>query len=606
MTPEPRGKLDAMTITTAESAGSVMVNGPEDEIPGWQSIDWRRVEDEVRRLRQRIFTATQAGDLKRVRNLQKLMLRSRASTLLSVRRVTEINAGRNTPGVDGRIVLLPQSKAELADWAQYRSSSWKPRAVKRVFIPKAGGKQRPLGIPVIADRVLQARVVNALEPEWEARFEPKSYGFRPGRGCQDAISAIYLTLKGKNPQRMWVLDADLRAAFDRIDHDHLLAQLGTFPARGLVAGWLKAGVLECGQLAPTEEGTPQGGVVSPLLLNVALHGLERAAGVRYRKLGTHAAETVEGSPVLVRYADDLVVLCHSRDEAQQVKAQLAVWLAPRGLVFNEDKTRIVHADAGFDFLGFNVRRYDGKLLIKPSPAALRRIRERLRTEMKALRGANVSAVLHKIDPVVRGWSAYYRTVVSSDAFSALDDYMWKLTYKWAKHGHQNKSRHWIVSRYFGRFNKSRQDRWVFGNRDTGSHLRKFAWTKIVRHQMVAGTSSPDDPSLTEYWSRRRRSGPAPPLDAFALRLLRLQAGRCPLCGDLLLHADHQPQNPREWERWVMVVRKAVTRHSVALDRGPGTPDMAIRLVHASCRRRQPVGRRGDPALLQAREPSGLA
>jgi len=297
-----------MTTTTAMTGDGVMVNGPEDESLDWLSIDWRPLEDEVRRLRQRIFTATQAGDLKRVRNLQKLMLRSRANTLVSVRRVTEINAGRKTPGVDGRIALLPQSKAELADWAQYRSSSWKPRAVKRVYIPKAGGKQRPLGIPVIADRVLQARVVNALEPEWEARFEPKSYGFRPGRGCQDAISAIYLTLKGKNPQRRWVLDADLKAAFDRIDHDHLLSQLGTFPARGLVEGWLKAGVLDRGQFAPTEEGTPQGGVVSPVLLNVALHGLEGAAGVRYRKLGTHAAESVEGSPVLVRYAD----LCRVR------------------------------------------------------------------------------------------------------------------------------------------------------------------------------------------------------------------------------------------------------------------------------------------------------
>ncbi|WP_220446998.1 reverse transcriptase N-terminal domain-containing protein [Nonomuraea deserti] len=226
-------------MTTTAAAGDGVANGPEDEPLDWPSIDWHTAEEQVRRLRQRIFTATQAGDLKRVRNLQKLMLRSRANTLVSVRRVTEINAGRKTPGVDGRTALLPQMKADLADWVQYRSSSWTPREVRRVFIPKAGGKQRPLGIPVIVDRVLQARVVNALEPEWEARFEPKSYGFRPGRGCQDAISAIYLTLKGKNPQRVWVLDADLKAAFDRIDHDHLLSRLGTFPGRGMIAGWLR-------------------------------------------------------------------------------------------------------------------------------------------------------------------------------------------------------------------------------------------------------------------------------------------------------------------------------------------------------------------------------
>ncbi|MBT2459787.1 group II intron reverse transcriptase/maturase [Streptomyces sp. ISL-86] len=595
-----------MTNTQVKADADVMTNGPADDITDWHDIDWRAVEDEVRRLRQRIFTASREGDLKRVRNLQKLMLRSRANTLMSVRRVTEINAGRKTAGVDGRTALLPQSKTNLVDWAQYRSKTWTPLPVKRVHIPKAGGKKRPLGIPVIADRVLQARVVNALEPEWEARFEPKSYGFRPGRGCHDAISAIYLTLKGKNPQRMWVLDADLKAAFDRIDHEYLLAQLGTFPARELVRHWLKAGVVDGGRFAPTEEGTPQGGVVSPLLLNVALHGMEQAAGVRYRKLGTNAAESIEGSPALIRYADDLVALCHSHDEAQQVKARLAEWLTPRGLAFNEDKTRIVHADSGFDFLGFNVRRYDGKLLIKPSPAALRRIRERLRTEMRALRGANVSAVLHKIDPIVRGWSAYYRTVVSSAAFTALDDYMWKLTYKWAKHGHQNKSRHWIVNRYFGQFNKSSKNRWVFGNRETGAHLRKFSWTKIVRHQMVPGTSSPDDPALAEYWAKRRRKAKPLPLDALGLRLLTQQDGRCPLCRSFLLHADHQPQSPAEWEQWMAVVRRAVTKQHLVLAPDQDTSNVVFRLVHTACRRRHSAAIAPGPAPLHTHEPSGLA
>ena len=403
------------TPPAASSAVAVVVNGPEDDPLDWHATDWRAAEEDVRRLRQRIFTASQAGDLKRVRNLQKLMLRSHANTLLSVRRVTEVNAGRKTAGIDGMVVLLPQAKAELADWVQRRSEPWQARPVKRVYIPKAGGKQRPLGIPVLVDRVLQARVVNALEPEWEARFEPRSYGFRPGRGCHDAIDAIFHVARGANPRRRWVLDADLAAAFDRIDHDHLLSQLGTFPARGLIADWLKAGVVEKGRLAPTEEGTPQGGVVSPLLLNVALHGMEHAAGVRYQRSGVHAGATVSGSPVLIRYADDLVALCHTRDEAEQVKARLAGWLAPRGLVFNEDKTRIVSLDEGFDFLGFTVRRQSGKLLIKPSNAALRRIRERLRTELLALHGANAAMVLVRLNPIIRGWAAYYRTAVSSEA-----------------------------------------------------------------------------------------------------------------------------------------------------------------------------------------------
>jgi RNA-directed DNA polymerase len=357
--PEPKDKLDNMSTSTPVAAASpslpgvAVLNGPEGEPTDWLSIGWQSVEEDVRRLRQRIFTATQAGDLKRVRNLQKLMLRSRSNTLLSVRRVTELNAGRKTAGIDGEVVLLPQAKAELADWVQRRREPWQARPVKRVYIPKRGsmGKRRPLGIPVVVDRVLQARVVNALEPEWEARFEPKSYGFRPGRGCHDAIEAIFNVAKGVNPQRRWALDADLAAAFDRIDHQHLLNQLGTFPARELIAGWLKAGVIEKGRFAPTEEGTPQGGVVSPLLLNVALHGMEHAAGVRYQTSGLQAGVMAPGSPTVVRYADDLIALCHSRHEAEQVKARLSEWLAPRGLVFNEDKTRVVSLDEGFHFLG---------------------------------------------------------------------------------------------------------------------------------------------------------------------------------------------------------------------------------------------------------------
>jgi RNA-directed DNA polymerase len=261
---KPTDKLDTAAEPAADmAAGSGDVNGPEGEVLDWRAIDWRAVEGDVRRLRQRIFTASQAGDLKKVRNLQKLMLRSHANTLLSVRRVTERNAGRLTAGIDGQVVLTARDKAQLVAWVHDQSRSWQPMPVKRVFIPKAGGKQRPLGIPVIADRVLQARVANALEPEWEARFEPRSYGFRPGRGCQDAIGAIYRVLKGSNPLRRWILDADLAAAFDRIDHSHLLAALGTFPARGLVEQWLKAGVMDQGRVAATEEGTPQGGVMTP-------------------------------------------------------------------------------------------------------------------------------------------------------------------------------------------------------------------------------------------------------------------------------------------------------------------------------------------------------
>jgi RNA-directed DNA polymerase len=450
---------------------------------------------------------------------------------------------------DSEVAVLEKGPIYISvreQWVQHSSGPWRARPVKRVYIPKqgTGGKRRPLGIPVIVDRVQQARVVNALEPEWEARFEPRSYGFRPGRGCHDAIAVIYVTGNGKSPKRRWILGADLAAAFDRIDHSHILSQLGSFPARELVKGWLKAGVVEDGRFAPTEEGVPQGGVISPVLLNIALHGMEQAAGVRYHMTGKHAGQTVTGSPVLVRYADDLVALCHTRDEALKVKAQLAEWLAPRGLVFNEEKTRIVTLDEGFDFLGFNVRRYNGKLLIKPSKAAIRRVRERLRTEVRSLRGTNAPAVLIRLNPIIRGWSAYNRGVVSSETFNTLDDYTWKLTYKWATYSHPNKPKRWVVKRYFDRFNRSRRDRWVFGDRASGVYLLKFAWTRIIRHQLVTGASSPDDPALTTYWAERRAKLPPPTIGKARRRLYEAQHGRCPLCGDWLQPADDPPPTPQ--------------------------------------------------------------
>ena len=484
----------------------------------------------------------------------------------------------------------------MADRIQHRTEPFKAMPVRRVYIPKPGShKRRPLGIPVIADRCHQARVVNALEPEWEARFEPRSYGFRPGRGCHDAIQAIYQVVKGTCPKRLWALDADLAGAFDRIAHDHILAMLGTFPAKGMVRQWLKAGVVEQGRLHRTEEGTPQGGVVSPVLLNVALHGMEQAAGVRYYPTGSSAGRLVVGSPTVIRYADDLVALCHSRQEALEVKARLAAWLAPRGLAFNEDKTRVVTLDEGFDFLGFNVRRYGGKPLIKPSKAAVRRIRERLRTELRSLRGTNAETVIRRLNPIIRGWAAYYRTQVSSETFGVLDHYLWGLTYKWATFSHANKPTSWVVPRYFGKFNKARQDRWVFGDRKSGAFMHKFSWTNIVRHQIVKQGASPDDPALADYWAWRRHKRPCrsttPPSGSTEPRTAAARSARARSCPS---RTGHKPRTNGN-TGW----RPPARRSTSSWDHG--TPDKAEpRLIHLRCHHGS------GPALQPAQPPSGLA
>jgi RNA-directed DNA polymerase len=433
---------------------------------------------------------------------------------------------------------------------------------------------------VLIDRCHQARVLNAVEPEWEARFEPKSYGFRPGRGCHDAIEAIFQVAK-QNPRRLWVLDADLVGAFDRIGHDHLISMLGTFPARGMIRAWLKAGVVEHGRLSRTEEGTPQGGVISPALLNIALHGMETAAGARYGADG-HAKK---GSPVLIRYADDLVVHCHTRQEALEVKARLTAWLAPRGLAFNDDKTRVASLGEGYDFLGFNVRRYRGKLLIKPSKAAVRRIRQRLRSELRSLRGSNAQAVIKRLNPIIRGWAAYYRTQVAAETFGKLDHYLWRLTLRWAKVSHPNKPTHWVFARYFDKFNRARQDRWVFGSRTSGAYLHRFAWTNIARHQIVRHGASPDDPELADYWAWRRRKAPLP-INRTALRLHREQDGRCAICESTLVAVEDRPQTPREWETWLATTRKTIDVVWEPRRSGLAEP----RLIHLGCQpTRQPLG-----------------
>src|SRR5258708_5577783 len=397
-----------------------LANGTEKQT-NWNAIDWRKANRTVRNLRHRMFRATQEGNQNKVRSLQKLMLKSYSNRLVSVRRVAQINAGKHTPGVDKLVIKTPAARGRMVD-ALAHYSPWKAKPVRRVYIPKANKKLRPLGIPVVVDRCLQAMVKNALEPAWEARFEGTSHGFRPGRSCHDAIEKIFV-LARPNGTKKWILDADIKGAFDNISHNYLLKAIGSVPGRELIKQWLKAGYIEEEMFNATEQGTPQGGVISPLLANIALHGMEEAIGVTYNSKGI-----ISGKRAVVRYADDFVCFCETKEDAEQIQNILVEWLKERGLALSGEKTHIVHLTEGFRFLGFDIRHYPApqtshtgwKLLIKPSKESIQKVQEKLKELWAEAQGTNVQAVLRKLNPVIRGWATYFRTVVSKEVFKKLD------------------------------------------------------------------------------------------------------------------------------------------------------------------------------------------
>lgn len=506
----------------------------------WLSVNWRKAYRVVKNLRQRIFKATRCQDWSRVRNLQRLLLKSYSNVLLAVRRVTQLNAGKATPGIDKLLVKTGPAKAALVD-ALKQSIPWQPLPARRVYIPKRNGKRRPLGIPSIIDRCLQAMVKTALEPCWEAQFEPSSYGFRPGRSAHDAIACIYVTANPTN-QKKWVVDADIAGCFDAIDHDYLLSQIGNFPARGLIAQWLKAGYLEAGIFHPTTAGTPQGGIVSPLLANIALHGMEAALGIHRYAYGAVKKGT---SRRVIRYADDFVVFCESREAAEQTQLDLQRFLGIRGLRLSEEKTQIVHLSEGFDFLGFNIRHYRSritrtgwKLLIKPAKQSVSAFREKLKQTLKRLHGSNARCLIKVLNPIIRGWANYYRGVVSSELFHKLEcDIFWKLR-RWISKTHPTKSFSWRNRRYWAEHPAYPGSLWSFVDKDTGMVLYRIGYTRIQRHVLIQGDASPDNPDFKDYFEQRNQtSTQVEDYPKAAQRVIRKQQAKCPNCGQSLFNGE---------------------------------------------------------------------
>jgi RNA-directed DNA polymerase len=462
----------------------------------WNSINWKKVEKSVSRLQARIVKAEKEGRIGKAKALQILLTKSFGGKALAVKRVTE-NQGKKTPGVDGILWNTPDRKAKAIQ--QLRRKGYKAKALRRVYIPKSNGKKRPLGIPTMKDRAMQALYQLALDPISETRADNNSFGFRRYRSTADTIERCFNVLAGKRHAH-WALEGDIKGCFDNISKEWLLENIPM--DKKMLKTWLDAGFIHNGVFHETVAGTPQGGIISPMLANMTLDGMEAALTKKVGKKSTDRGRVKKVN--LVRYADDFIITGASREVLEkEVKPLIVEFLSERGLILSEEKTTIVHIDEGFDFLGQNVRKYSGKLLIKPSKKNVEIFLKKVRETIKG--NATIKAVnlIYMLNPIIRGWANYHRHVVSRKVFEAVDDAIWRAIWKWVRRRHPNKSQKWVKSKYFTTVGG---DHWTFfGTDENGRRWTLFNASSIPikRHIKIRKDVNPYDPAWKTYLEKRK-------------------------------------------------------------------------------------------------------
>ena len=514
------------------------MNGKPCASPGvatcWEAIDWQKALVYVKKLQVRIVKAQKEGHYSKVKSLQWLLTHSFYAKALAVKRVTS-NQGKRTSGVDHELWLTPQAKFNAISKLNRRG--YHPQPLRRHYIPKKNGKMRPLGIPTMTDRAMQTLYKFSLEPIAETYADPNSYGFRIGRSTHDAIEQCFTDLnKGKSPE--WILEGDIKGCFDHISHEWLLENIPMDTQ--ILAKWLKCGYVETRKLFPTDEGAPQGGTISPTLMNMTLDGLERLLQERLPTRQKVNGRTHFNKLNFVRYADDFIITGESpeflRDKVLPIVKE---FLTERGLQLSEEKTVITHIEDGFDFLGKNIRKYNGKLLIKASKTSVKSFLRKVRGIIKGNKSTKQETLIRKLNPVIRGWVNNQRYIVSSKVFSRVDYEIYNCLWQWAKRRHKKKSHRWIAQKYWHHIGPRQ---WTFSvpyeNQSAGSEslyckLEYATDTKIIRFKKIVAEANPFDEYWTDYFEEREGEKLLNSTKGREklLTIWRRQGRRCPVCGD---------------------------------------------------------------------------